>query len=635
MVFLGPLLFMRNLYDAINLPKLWLVMIGVALVAGIRLVELLQGASRRTLTLLAVPAAALLGPLTIGWLFSPYKGWALLGDAARYTGLVPYAILILFGALVADAFGRDLLPVAWALVASGAVAGAYALVQVVGLDPYDWTYKDAASNLVTSTLGNPNFAGGFFSIVLPLAVAVFLSERERRPWAGGCLLLIGIGWIVTRSETAWGAGLSGLAILAGGFLLTRVRWARLAGFVVAGSVALAGVGLVGASILPDDPGVTPRNLERRGEWWEASLGMLADSPLVGRGPNAFALEHTRYRTIEDVDEAGFDVTDDPHSVPLSLGASGGVIGIVGFLFLCAWVARKTWDSAGQPGLGLGFGAAACAYLVQSLLSVDTVALRLTAWTVFGALAASTFAVAVPEARRRSTKTQRKRAAEPLQGLPGVAVAILLVALSVWWSMSFLMADAALASARRALAGGEGQESQDSFQRAMAFRDNPTYAQIYAGTMTPVAVALAEEQAEDVGRGLFKDVRESIEEVEEVPQIATSLAWARALDRWVAIDAAVQPEALAEYERALVLDPLNYLLLHEAAVVATEAEDLQLAENLLRRGLALRETADLWGQLGLVYALKADEPRAVAAIEQALALDPDQASAIEARELIEG
>ena len=635
-VFLAPLLFMRNLYDPINLPKLWLVTVAVVVVGALRIAEVLQGASRSTLRLLVIPAGAVLIPLIVGWIFSPYRVWALMGDAFRYTGLIPYVVLLLLGVLIADAFAGEVRPLAWAIVASGAVAGAYALLQLLGLDPLEWTYQGQTSRLVASTLGNPNFAGGFFSIVLPIAAALVWLEPERRPLAGACAALVLVGWVGARSETAWGAGVAGLLVFAGGLLVKRFRWALVAAFAATGLIAVIGVGLVANSIVFEDPGVTPHNLERRGEWWEASLRMFGDSPLVGRGPNAFALEHSRYRTLRDVEEAGPALTDDPHSVPLSLATAGGLFGVAGFLVLAGWIVITTWEAAQLDRWALAFGAAACAYLVQSLLSIDTVALRVAAWTSVGGLAAALIERVEPAAtqRRAKKKGAARAAAQPLKGLPGIAVVVLVGMLGIWWATNLVAADAAAAGARASLDDGEAQAAQDSFQRALEFRANETYVRLYGDLMAPVAVGLVQNDAEEPGRALFEEIRAAFRSVSGLDDSYTTLAFASALETWAEVEPSAEEEAMEQYERAARLDPKDHVLFHQAAVAATSFGDLERAEELLQRALALADEPQLWGQLGLVYAQEGEREEALAAIEKALELDPADEAALEAQDLLD-
>src|ERR671914_372884 len=86
-IFGVPTLFIRSMNDPINVPKLSLLMVCVALAAGIRALEITQGASAEGLRRFLFPVAAVVTPLLVAWLFSPYRGWGLFGHYPRFTGL--------------------------------------------------------------------------------------------------------------------------------------------------------------------------------------------------------------------------------------------------------------------------------------------------------------------------------------------------------------------------------------------------------------------------------------------------------------------------------------------------------------------------------------------------------------------
>lgn len=158
-----------------NVPKLALLIAGVGVVASVRVIELIQGATWTALTRLVVPAIAMAAPLLIAWTFSPYPYWSVFGHYGRFQGLIPYLVVIGLGILVADAFGEDLGHLAWALTIAGGVAGPYAVLQFVGIDPFGWAQQFGGATTRTSTLGNPNFTGGFLAVVLPVAVGLWRS----------------------------------------------------------------------------------------------------------------------------------------------------------------------------------------------------------------------------------------------------------------------------------------------------------------------------------------------------------------------------------------------------------------------------------------------------------------------------
>lgn len=590
-VFLTPLFFLRTAYNAFNVPKLSLLMVGVAAVAVIRGVELLQGAERSSLQLIAVPAAAVAAPLAIATLLSPYRVWALVGDHTRFTGLVPYLVVILLGIQIADAFRGEVRPLAWAFLASGAVAGAYAVVQVSGMDPIEWSGSEQA----TVTIGNTNFSGAFFAICVPIAAGLLLAESDRRLHVVPLAVLVFAGWVLARSELAWAAGMAGLFVFGGVVLSDRWRWSRAAAFVAAGVIALAGVGIVVITMFAKQPDFIPATIERRAEWWGASFRMTAASPLFGHGPNSFSLEHSQYRQADDVSAVSYDITTDPHSVPLAFLTATGILGLAGFLVLAGWVVRKIISTQADRILGAAFGAAAIAYLVQSLLSIDVVTLRFAAWTVIGGMAAALAPPLVPPAKRPSRKKKRKiePTSEPLRALPGVVAVLLVGSLALAWAMGFLSADIGF---RRglALAASGGSGAQEVLRSAIDFREsNIIYRTDYGNLVGGNAVSqgLSEGGDRGVAESLMEEAEEAFGFIDRLPRSNSVVAYARLMRDWAEVEPSVEDRALELYDYAAELDPNNFLILEEAAGVAETFGRTDVAEDLASEAARLRASVE--------------------------------------------
>lgn len=577
-----PVLFMRNMMDSINVPKLGLLFIVVPLVASIRLVELLQGAEREGLRRLWIPAAALAIPLTISWLFSPYKGWALLGNYSRLGGLLAYLVVIVFGVLLADAFygrGRTL---AWAFTIAGGIVGAYALLQFVGGDPFEWVLAgEVVDRLTTSTLGNTNFAGGMLGIMLPVATGLCFSEKDRRGVALGLAAVIGLGLLVTASQGGFAAGAAGM-LVTGGFIL-QGRWprARLAGLAGAVAIGAVAVGVVVFSMVGPDPSPMPSTIVSRGEWWEIATRMTIDSPVVGRGPDSYALDGTRFRTVEEARKAGgWNYTDEPHNVALWFFACAGVLGGAGFLVAAGWGLREGLGLDDQNLVAAAFFGGVVAYLVQSLVSIDTVALRTAFWIVLAGLVVST--VGAPRtaaskraasSKKRASKARSRRGpvSEPIQALPAVALVVLLGLAGAQWGLRFMAADASAKKGRDLFASGLALEGAAEFEEAIGFDDLAQYRRQYASFMGQAALVLA-AQDEPVRQAqatdFYEKAREAYSYLESVPHANAIVDYARLLDRWAYYHPEVKEEALVLYHRAVELDPKNGELREEVAHVET-------------------------------------------------------------------
>ena len=628
LVVLVPLLVLRDLNDPINVPKLACLLVGVSVVATIRAWELLQGATSEGLKRLLIPAAALALPLVLGWLFSPYKGWSLFGIYPRYLGLVPYLVVIAFGVLLVDAFEGDVRPIAWAVTAAGALAGGYSVIQWIGLDPFDWSVggETAPDRYVVSTFGNPNFAGAWLATALPVAAGLFLVEPDRRIWLGVALAFTSAGWVAAGSEVAWIAGLAGLLVLGGWVASPRWRWARVAAAIGSGLMAAAVVGAVIATIA----GVDADRLvtaQRRGDWWQAAIGMAADSPVVGRGPNAFALEHPSYRTQQDAQLVGLGITDDPHSVPLSLLTGAGITGLAGFLILIGWTVRRGFSAAPGPSLAAAFLASATVYFVQSLASIDTVSLRTALWVALAGLAASKVSLVADKQRKAKRASSRKLS--PVQHPAGVIVALVLGLCSVAFAATLLLNDAQFAHANDLFRGGDLNASQTEFEASSTGRSEIAYRRAYGNLLGDVAVALENE-----GKPFIEQSKREFSFVNEVPQVNSLVDYARTLRDWVPHDPTAADDAGDLYLRAARLDPRDPVLLVEAVPFFLEHEDFAAIAIALRPHVREIGRSDLWGALALAEAQLGNVARARRAMEAALQLDPVEPNAVAAGLVLE-
>ncbi|MDQ3646495.1 MAG: O-antigen ligase family protein [Actinomycetota bacterium] len=631
-----PLFFLRFVNDPFNVPKLALLAMGVGIAAALRGAELLQGTGLRAARRLVIPAAAIGIPLIVAWLFSAYKGWALLGLYGRFQGLIPYLLVILLGALIADAFAGRALELAWAVVIAGAVVAGYAVIQVLGADPFEWILSGIPSNAAISTTGNPNFTGGFLGIVLPVALGVWAYDGPNRPRALKLVVLIAVGWIVARSEGGYAAGLAGCAVVGASLVAHRWRYARvLAGVAVAG-IAAALVAVVVVAVAKPELGL-PETIRLRGLWWGTAVRMTADQPLAGSGPNAFAMEGLSYRSVEEAVGGAFDYSDDPHSVVLAFGAAAGILGIVGFLALAGWTAREWWSLPEDDWLATGFIGAIAAYLVQSLVSIDELTLRTALWTAIGGLAAARSVGDVSATRKkRATPARRREVAQPLAALPGVGALALVAVVVVAAAGAFLVADGKVLAGRSQFAAGRVDAARPEFEGALGIADLTHYRQIYGVGLGNAAIASAET---DPGRAeeLIEASERAFSYTVGLPDVYGLRDLGRLLHGYAtAAGTPVDPAAADAYLKAVQLDPANPTLLSETAVVLLDMRRYDEVVTLLDRAAeTLGSRFNVWGPLALARAHLGDEAGARVAIERALAQSPSDPEALEARELLDG
>lgn len=581
-----PLFFLRSTNDPFNVPKLGLLIGGVALATSLRIAESLQGASTRGLARLAFPGAAIALPLLISWVLSPYRYWSLFGEYGRFQGLLPYLLVILLGVLVADAFAEDLRLLARAVSFAGGVAGAYAVIQFVGLDPFAWEFLGTLTE--TSTLGNLNFAGGFLAMSLPIAVALWHAEdgETRQVWQ---VVFIAAGLLVSFSQGPYAAAIAGGAIFAGFYFSDRAGWAKRLGVLVTCGVVVAVVGAVGYAMANPDSARVPGTTAQRALWWRGALAMAADHPLTGMGPNSYAVEGPRYRPVDDAAVHGLDFSNDPHSVPLAFLTGAGALGLLGYTGVAVWVAYRARSVDRSNVLQVGFLASVVVYFVQSLVSIDEIALRSTFWAVLGGLAASLHAVrkgASKKVHNAATSPGARKRTRPRLETPRFLPALLLIGAAgiaaVWWGAAFVFNDARVRWGTEAFAAGQPQQGQRHFDRALGFRGEYEYRHLNGFSAGDVAV----EQGE-AGQAWFAQTRRAYSYLEGFPHVPALVDYARFLLAYSEFDPGLRGEAAEVYMQVTRMDPNNVRLLDEAADALEELGHVAAAAELRARSGSLK------------------------------------------------
>lgn len=602
-----PLIYFPELVtDPFDLPKLTFLLVVVSLVAGVRLAEIILGGPPLRARGLVVPTAALLVPLGISWLGSDHRSWALWGQFSRWQGAIPYVVVALLAILVADAFRGRRFPIAWALAMSGTVVAGYSLVQAFGLDPF-WLPGAVVSN--GSTIGNPNFTGAFLALTLPIGVYLWVKATRGRLFAvPGCVFSV-VSLILLDSQGGWAAAGAGLAILIGGLASQRWSLARPLGWVAAGVVILAVVGSVAAAGVfgsRDAGPILGGTVRDRSTEWMAAAKMAAESPLIGHGPNSYALLGTRYRSTENALASELWKADDPHSLPLTFLANNGLLGFIGIGLIYAWVLRKTFANR-DAGLDLALLASAIAYITQSLISIDEISLRATFWVVLGTLAASD--LGTPESVRPRASIRRSALAGGAV-FAGCALAV--------WSGGFIRADIRVQHGLDLFAEGSVDDARAEFTDALAFRNEYRYRETYSQALGIAGLNLGVE-----GAPLIAQMREVDSYLTTFPETIGLRQSARILHYWSRFDPRGDEYSLPLVQRAREMDPNNPAIsVLESEILVGLGRAEEAVEGLRRYEAELVGLyADYWSAYALALSVSGDHDSAAEVYDQASALGP--------------
>lgn len=321
---------------------------------------------------------------------------ALWGAPGRLNGPLTYgAAACLFAALWrrgSPTFCRALLH-AWTWVATGVAV--HALLALAGVDALVTVDAQLYGQVVSGMLGNPNFAAVYFAMSVPIAVWAAAQQPTGAVWPRAAVLVLLCAALLTQTVQA-PITLAAGALPCVAHRLLRGPWGtrtRLA--VAAGATALVSA-LVVAGLLGAGPLARLRplaNVDSRLVDWIAAWRMFRSAPLLGIGPGQFMWHYGAVRPPTEVGEFGWRLySDQAHSVPLDLLASGGVVLLGAYALVVFAIARLLWRGLRTlrgPRLGmlLAAGGAWTAYQVNSVIGIDEPTLLVMQWTAAGVVVA--------------------------------------------------------------------------------------------------------------------------------------------------------------------------------------------------------------------------------------------------------
>ncbi|MGH9105246.1 MAG: O-antigen ligase family protein, partial [Acidimicrobiales bacterium] len=421
-----PVIFDPHTGDVFNLPKYTIVVIGALVLAGLWAIA---AAHNRAVPhwrngLQWVVAAIIIWTL-VSALAAMDVHVGLLGNYGSYDGFYSAASFAMVMMAAAEAFDVDDVRRALAALAfaGGTVVVVYGLIQLhdseVGGAKWDFIkwHLGSFSQQVFSTFGNPNHLAGYLAMLLPVVLVVGLRSRRWFLRGAAVLLALALATELLRSSArgAWVAAIAALVVLA----LMLAPELRRRPFLSSGSavavVAAAAIGMAfggsrflshSLSTLFQSGGHT--SVEQRFQIWSAAAHMAVNHPIVGIGPDNFALVYPHYQSASWVAGLGPNfLVNGAHDIFMNVLADQGFVGLVLFLALLAYIGARsvgawrrlrsleltetgesesddiTQRAQAHRALVAATTASITAYVVKAAFNVQQVGLSFTFWLLVG------------------------------------------------------------------------------------------------------------------------------------------------------------------------------------------------------------------------------------------------------------
>lgn len=340
-----------SLLDAFIVPKaMALRFVGLPLLAGTVVWALMRERLARPTALDLVGVAWMLAAIAAS-LAARSRSLAWYGEAEQREGLL--TLLGLLGLHLATRVSHrsalDHSRTVFTVLVSVAIAGAWALMQSLGLDPMPaaeaarYTASGGSWLRPGSTLGDPIRLGALLAPALAIGATRLARRPSARIWLGPTLALLAAALAATLSRGAWLASAAGLA--AATWISVRRGDRRGAleslAWIVIPAMLWAVVMLGPSASARLAEGLDSGSAMERLAFARAALAMVAQHPWVGVGPDGFGLA---YPTVQS-SAAWAGVPAHAHSALLQLAATQGLPSLVVTLVGVAIVGRAVMQHA--------------------------------------------------------------------------------------------------------------------------------------------------------------------------------------------------------------------------------------------------------------------------------------------------
>lgn len=254
-------------------------------------------------------------------------------------------------------------------LAAGALMGGIAILQYFNIDPLP---LHGGQFKIYSTLGNPNYVGGYLAVVIPasLGLIIFHGLKGKKILLLACIALSLCVLAVVYSHSRGAMISSGLSILillgvASSRRIKSTKWILIALLLL---VIIAVIINMGVKRIDERTGRT--SAQWRLFTWRAMVEMIKERPILGWGAGSLNLVYLEYQAnlLDNVDDltaktSASGVLKRAHNEYLQLAAEEGLaapILFTIFIFICTRAAFK-----GEP-ITYGLGASMISFAILSL-----------------------------------------------------------------------------------------------------------------------------------------------------------------------------------------------------------------------------------------------------------------------------
>jgi hypothetical protein len=378
-------------YDPINTPKLFFLGIG-GFGALIFLAKALNSLQSKLMRASLVTLATFVLVTLVSFIIGKRYEQQFYGVFGRNTGLLAILSLSTLFALAIIVQSHLLTEQLYkTLIFSGTLALIYGLLQVLKMDPVEWS--PTGYTRIFGFLGNPNFQSAFLGMFgSALFAFVIFGKADLKLRAFSSFGILGSVFTIMKSESE-----QGFLVLGSGTILCLLLFtirANIKPLIILSSGASTGIFVfIFLGILNKGPlssYLYKDSIQFRGDYWRTAWKIGMENPFFGLGIDRYGENYRLYRDALAATRRGPEVTSNsPHNVFLDYLTNSGFIAfalyiLLHFITLTSVVLYLRRTRNFSPEI-VGLFAAWIAYVAQSVISVNQLGLAVWGWVLMGAL----------------------------------------------------------------------------------------------------------------------------------------------------------------------------------------------------------------------------------------------------------
>jgi O-antigen ligase len=388
---LTTLYFNSKIQDPFNSPKMWIIFLISAWLAGHIIANNHKVYKDINLKAFGVLLGLFLIFGFIAAITTDISYTAFFGENQRRNGFLTYLALVMF--MLASAMFVRLNAIRrlnYVAFSTGLILAMYGLLQISGLDFIEWNNP---YNAVISTVGNPNFAAAIMAMMASIVFGPVLNNSFNVYYRVASLFLT-MMLLITIYLSDARQGLIAFAIGVGVYVIiwlyqikSKLRHLILGSSSLIGLLAILGMLQIG----PLTSYLYKSSVSVRGYYWRAGIEMFKDKPFFGVGFDRYGAYFKEFREVGYPLSYGFQITSsNAHNLPIQFFSTSGIfVGaiyliILGFILWCGINGIRRFEGNDKLLVASVFSAW-LAYQAQTIISIDNIGISIWGWVLGGAV----------------------------------------------------------------------------------------------------------------------------------------------------------------------------------------------------------------------------------------------------------